>query len=242
MKKPQYPLRKRFNAFNHQYFGGEIPAVKLAYHEFLGAMGRCSCKGLRPEGRQQPGKRLRRHQPGSIKICLSSSHGLTDSEFDEILLHEMIHAWLFSQDKFLSAHGQLFRKKREALEEVWGRPIGICESEPKPTPPKIPDELVALCWFDGEELRACAFALSSYVLRAKRRFRDEWRWVSQGRGVLRAYRLTEPQAVELADGHKVHRPTGLVTKQGKPTINFASPDKSLANIGQLGEPMFTIGD
>jgi len=85
-----------FAALNNEFFGGEIPAHKLAYNgRFSNLAGRITYK------------------PPTIE--LSPKHFERDAAaLRETLLHEMIHAWLFARGEN-PGHTAKFKKKMREL-------------------------------------------------------------------------------------------------------------------------------
>jgi len=91
-------LQLLFAQLNYQFFNGEIPAHRIGYNSrFSNCAGRISY-------RQKP-----------PLIELSAKH-LADSPnaLRETLLHEMIHAWLFSVGKN-PGHGADFKRKMKEV-------------------------------------------------------------------------------------------------------------------------------
>ncbi|MBD5634901.1 MAG: SprT-like domain-containing protein [Candidatus Eremiobacteraeota bacterium] len=89
-------LQMLFAALNNEFFGGEIPAHKLAYNgRFSNLAGRITYK------------------PPTIE--LSPKHFERDAAaLRETLLHEMIHAWLFARGEN-PGHTAKFKKKMREL-------------------------------------------------------------------------------------------------------------------------------
>ena len=85
-------LQLLFAQLNNEYFGGEIPAHRIAYNaRFSNLAGRITYK------------------PPTIE--LSPKHFEKRPEaLRETLLHEMIHAWLYARGEN-PGHGLAFRKK-----------------------------------------------------------------------------------------------------------------------------------
>jgi len=88
-------LQLLFARLNYEFFGGEIPAHRIAYNGRFGNLaGRITYK------------------PPLIE--LSPKHFEENFEaLRETLLHEMIHAWLFARGENPGHHGAFKRKMRE---------------------------------------------------------------------------------------------------------------------------------
>jgi predicted SprT family Zn-dependent metalloprotease len=89
-------LQLLFARLNYEFFGGEIPAHRIAYNgRFVNLAGRITYK------------------PPLIE--LSRRHFEDNFEaLRQTLLHEMIHAWLFARGQRPN-HGAAFKKKMREL-------------------------------------------------------------------------------------------------------------------------------
>ncbi len=111
-------LQKRFETFNHDYFGDTLPPVPLKLGWAVRSLGACTYK-------------KRRKWFGGIEyhdfgIRISTKYDLPENELEDILLHEMIHyEILVNQRRDTSAHGRLFRTRMKELNERYGRHIRI---------------------------------------------------------------------------------------------------------------------
>ena len=96
MLPPESELQFLFAQLNNQYFGGEIPAHRIAYNSrFSNMAGRITYK------------------PPLIE--LSAKHfEKNPAALRETLLHEMIHAWLFARGED-PGHGGPFKQKMREL-------------------------------------------------------------------------------------------------------------------------------
>jgi predicted SprT family Zn-dependent metalloprotease len=89
-------LQLLFAQLNYEFFGGEIPAHRIAYNARFGNLaGRITYK---PPLIELSPKHFERH-PEALR---------------ETLLHEMIHAWLFARGAD-TGHGAAFKRKMREL-------------------------------------------------------------------------------------------------------------------------------
>ena len=111
-------LEKRFDTFNHDYFGDTLPLVPIKLGRALRSLGSCTYK-----------KRRRLFaRPVCYDFCLhiSTRYDWPEEELEDILLHEMIHyEILVNQWQDSSAHGKLFRARMKEFNEKYGRHIRI---------------------------------------------------------------------------------------------------------------------
>ena len=105
-------LEKRFETFNHLYFEDALAPVPVR------SLGACTYK-------------KRRKLFGGVKyygfrIRISTKFDLPENELEDILLHEMIHYEILSnQWRDTSAHGKLFRARMKELNERYGRHVTV---------------------------------------------------------------------------------------------------------------------
>ena len=89
-------LQMLFAQYNFRYFDGEIPSFRIAYNaRFSNLAGRITYK------------------PPTIELSPKHLKGKPD-ELRETLLHEMIHAWLFSRGDN-PGHTAAFKKKMREI-------------------------------------------------------------------------------------------------------------------------------
>lgn len=106
-------LQKRFKEFNHRYFGGKLPpiAIRLANAKSYAGQYRCRRVGGRITPRE---------------IVISLRYKLTEEEFEDVLLHEMIHYAIFLSGAHHDApHGRIFRSEMARINKQGGRHIAI---------------------------------------------------------------------------------------------------------------------
>ncbi|SFG39515.1 SprT-like domain-containing protein [Prevotella sp. KH2C16] len=136
-----------FAKFNADYFGGGLPQPRLALSKSKTRLGSMSCK-----------KRVRlfRTECCDYTIRLSNYYDQTERQYQNVLLHEMIHYSIaYTRLKDTSPHGIVFRGMMENLNRKYGWEISVTTSM-KATPraggvPKNKTYLVlALETWDGK--------------------------------------------------------------------------------------------
>lgn len=103
----QYPAAQRFDAFNAVLFDGQLPKIPIQFYNLKTAGG--VCKARRVRATQQL-------VPGSLLIQLSSRYLRTPDQFDGVLVHEMIHAYMYVTGHMDENHGRLFQAKLTELQ------------------------------------------------------------------------------------------------------------------------------
>lgn len=106
-----------FTKFNADYFGGELPLPRFGLSQAATRLGSFSCKRRR---------RLLRTELYDFAIRLSIRYDLSEREYQQTLLHEMIHYHIaYHGLRDTSPHGQLFRKIMSLLNSRYGWQISV---------------------------------------------------------------------------------------------------------------------
>ena len=134
-------LQKRFETFNHAYFGGSLPPVPIKLGRAVRSLGSGTYKKRR--------KFFGKLEFYDFCIHVSIRFDLPENELEDILLHEMIHyEILVNQQHDSSAHGRLFRARMKEFNEQYGRHITISHRHaaqlPIVMPKKMTPQVVAL--------------------------------------------------------------------------------------------------
>lgn len=102
-------LRGRFASFNAAYFGGKLPEPQFVVSNSRTVLGQFRCR------RERKGL-FGRYRNTGYMIKVSVYYDVTEREYDNVLLHEMIHYHIaYSGRRDSSAHGPLFRNEMERL-------------------------------------------------------------------------------------------------------------------------------
>ncbi len=110
-------MGKWFDRFNHEYFGGKLPRPLLGTSKSRTRLGTMSCKRATRWGKT-------RYYDFAIK--LSNYYDQSEREFQNVLLHEMIHYSIaYTGLKDTAPHGVVFKSMMDALNRRYGWEIRI---------------------------------------------------------------------------------------------------------------------
>lgn len=112
-------IKERFEYYNALIFGGGLPTPAFRVTNARRTMGSLRYKtGL-----------LGRHY--DFVLCMSKAFNLSESESDDVLIHEMIHLEILSGSKRdTSAHGRLFRERMAQINRDYGRHVTVSRRLP----------------------------------------------------------------------------------------------------------------
>lgn len=111
-------LQKRFDRFNRLCFGGCLPTPCLRLTTARTFGGRLSYTV-----RNRPFHTRRFSSP---VISISTLRDFSESEYEDILLHEMIHLYILAKNiKDTSPHGEKFRAMMDQINSQYGRHITV---------------------------------------------------------------------------------------------------------------------
>lgn len=143
-------MREQFDRFNREYFGGGLPVPRLSLSRARTRMGTFSCKRRR---------RLLRSELYDFAISLSTHYIQSERDYQNTLLHEMIHYCIaYTGLKDSSAHGVVFRGMMENLNKKHGWDIrvsvrrGEAHAPDTPASSRLPRLLLAVELADGRHL------------------------------------------------------------------------------------------
>lgn len=120
-------LNAWFRQFNASYFDGELPVPRIVVNKARTRLGTMSCKKVR---------RLFRWVLSDFTIRISTYYDCTERQYQETLLHEMIHYYIvYKNIADTSSHGRVFRQIMQRLNHDYGWHITISSKsrELKPT-------------------------------------------------------------------------------------------------------------
>lgn len=125
-------LEQWFTVFNEQYFDSGLPLPRLALSRSRTRLGSMSCKRLT--------RLLRGTKFSDFTIRLSNYYDLSEREFQNVLLHEMIHYSIaYTGLKDTSPHGVVFRRMADEFNrkhgwniKVTGSTRGVRPAKPQP--------------------------------------------------------------------------------------------------------------
>ena len=125
-------LEQWFTVFNEQYFDSGLPLPRLALSRSKTRLGSMSCKRVT--------RLLRGTKFSDFTIRLSNYYDLSEREFQNVLLHEMIHYSIaYTGLKDTSPHGVVFRRMADEFNrkhgwniKVTGSTRGVRPAKPQP--------------------------------------------------------------------------------------------------------------
>lgn len=113
-------LRTWFRQFNTDYFGSELPMPRIVLSKARTRLGTMACKCTR---------RLMKRVYTDFTIRISTYYECTEREFQETLLHEMIHYYImYKHIPDTSSHGKVFREIMHRLNSRYGWHITVSSS------------------------------------------------------------------------------------------------------------------
>ena len=113
-------LHTWFRQFNADYFGDELPVPRIALSKARTRLGTMSCRRVR---------KLLRWTYTDFTIRISTYYECSEREFQETLLHEMIHYYIaYKNISDTSSHGKVFRQIMQQLNNEHGWNITITSS------------------------------------------------------------------------------------------------------------------
>ena len=136
-----YNLRRLYDELNRKYWDSALPAdIEIGFKALRkGLSGLCQAENMRNPMRRKV------YNPGSGKIWISKKFFEMD-KLKAILMHEMIHLYLFVNDDFDTAHGKAFLDLKREKEKLLGIDIPVTD-----------DDVEAEEY--GAEFKQCAFLI-----------------------------------------------------------------------------------
>ncbi len=111
-------LQEKFNHFNSLCFGGKLPQVSIRLSHARTFGGRLSYTVNR--------RIFAVSRYSSLTISISTLHEFSESEYEDILIHEMIHLYILTKGiKDTSPHGEQFRSIMQHINDRYGRHITV---------------------------------------------------------------------------------------------------------------------
>ena len=112
-------IRSRFDAYNAQFFGGELPPLPIRLSHAKGFLGKV-CFTRRRQGL------FGGYKNTDFVLRINVRIDLPEEVVEDTILHEMIHYYIaVNQWKDSSTHGQLFRREMARINREGNRHITI---------------------------------------------------------------------------------------------------------------------
>lgn len=121
MKATTEYLQERFAHFNSLIFSSELPPIPIKLSNARSYVGQCRCKRRRTL--------LGKVQCYDFSIRINGKMDFTETELEDVLIHEMIHYYIFFKGlKDSSAHGNVFRSIMDRVNSAYSRHVTISHS------------------------------------------------------------------------------------------------------------------
>lgn len=118
MKPTVEYIEKKFDEFNEKYFDSKLERVPIELWKSKHSLGQCMYRVRRTI--------LGKKHYYDFKIRINERLDMSEDELDDVIIHEMIHLRIFSKPYYdRSAHGPIFRKMMNHINERYGRHIRI---------------------------------------------------------------------------------------------------------------------
>ena len=165
-------LQTWFRQFNADYFGAELPLPRLGLSKARTRLGTMSSKCRR---------RLLRCTYSDFTIRISTYYDCTEREYQETLLHEMIHYYItYKRIPDTSSHGHAFRAMMRSLNEKHGWNITVSSSmrDHKPADPQTARKtrtyvVLAIVLRDGSRMLSVVSPRSARMIDQRARMAKE---------------------------------------------------------------------
>ena len=122
-------LQQKFDELNALIFAGRLPHVPLLLGNAKSYLGQC----LSTKERRRDGKVVHTH----FRLRFSQRHDLSPQEWEDVLIHEMIHLYIgVNKWQDSSSHGPVFRQLMDEINRHFGRQVAISHrATPAPDTP-----------------------------------------------------------------------------------------------------------
>ena len=111
-------LEQKFDVFNREMFGGNLPTPSIELSRAKTYLGICMYQKRR--------RLFRKTESLNFRLRFSTCFDLPEQEWEDTLIHEMIHYYIgVNQLKDTSSHGTLFKQMMDTINRNFGRHITI---------------------------------------------------------------------------------------------------------------------
>ncbi len=118
MKITVQDIERKFDRFNQEIFWGKLPPVPIELSRAKSFLGMCCC--------QKHKNFFGKEEKYNFKLRFSTQIDLSEQEFEDTLIHEMIHYYIgINRLKDTAPHGKIFRHLMQSINEQYGRHITI---------------------------------------------------------------------------------------------------------------------
>ncbi len=169
---PEY-IEHKFNEFNLLIFNGKLPLPPIKMSRARTFMGRLEYKREKTY--------LGKYRYSDFVIRISTFYDLPEEEIEDTLIHEMIHYHIcFHQMQDTSAHGKLFRRMMNDINNSFGRHITISHKRSEQEmnqDTRTRSHFICIVWLNSGKV--------GIVIPTKTRIFNTWKIIPQFREVIR---------------------------------------------------------
>lgn len=176
-------VRRMFQRFNGECFGGVLPEIAIVESRAAKALGQFVHPVRYPANKPRG--------VGECEIRISSRYDMPQNEVEDIVIHEMIHYFIwFKKIVDTSAHGDTFRTIMNTINTRHGRQISVRHrgsDEQYASDNKVRDNIVCVLHLsDGRRVftvcaKSCIFELYRIFESSSRVRKMEWFWSRDSR-------------------------------------------------------------
>lgn len=111
-------IEQKFEEYNRQMFGGQLPKIPIVLSNAKTFLGQCACK----QRRKASGK----VELYDFRLRFNVRIDLPEQVVEDTVIHEMIHYYIgYRQLKDTSAHGELFQRMMNEINRKYGRHLTV---------------------------------------------------------------------------------------------------------------------
>ncbi len=108
-------LQEKFTYCNQRYFSGKLPALPIEIKDVRTYLGMCIYRRVVKVGQKK-----------DFRLRFSSIYDLSEQEWEDIMIHEMIHYHIgYNGLKDNAPHGRLFKQEAFLINRQYNRHISI---------------------------------------------------------------------------------------------------------------------
>jgi hypothetical protein len=240
-----YDLAAKFDHFNKLCFDGQLPHIPIRWGTLKHVGGYCGCETSLPkEFAKQPKLVQRLHTtmtPGTLHIVIDTKYVRSEEQIDGLLVHEMIHAWLFCAGDLFHTHYGSFLAKLRDCESRSGMSIPLSEKM---------DEIV---YSDHVDLNKTIYVLvrsgnghegfaiinGATFQKLDMAFQQEWAEYKYPGDYLTAYEVSTEAWNKAAQRMPVQRPKKLLYYKGGVKFFYLQDETLIQDLKQHGKVLFS---
>lgn len=124
MKATVAYIKEKFDEFNRQMFGGELPPLPIKLSKARSYLGMLAFR--------KQWRLLKGYEFSDFRLRISTFLDLSEEELEDTIIHEMIHYYIAVRKmKDSSAHGKLFKEMMNDINTRYGRHVTVTHKATK---------------------------------------------------------------------------------------------------------------